>query len=75
MTEIEKVRETLNTELVNWKSKLLIQEGKEVKWKKDAEIWAEEKQAFETRKDELEKELKERKEKAQEHPTPVTQSS
>ena len=46
-----------------------------MKWKKDAEIWAEEKQAFETRKDELEKELKELKGKAQEQPMPTMQSS
>ena len=38
LTKIEKERETLNTELVNYKSKLLIQEGKEVQWKKYVEI-------------------------------------
>ena len=74
LTKIEKERETLNTELVNCKSKLLIQEVKEVQWKKDDELWAEEKRAFEIRQHELEKELKELKEKAQEQPTPLTQS-
>ena len=38
LTEIEKERETLNTELVNYKSKLLIQEGKEVQCKKYVEF-------------------------------------
>ena len=71
LTKIEKERETLRNELVNCKSKLLIQKRKEVQWKKDAELWDEEKWAFETRQAELEKELKELKEKAQEQPTPA----
>ena len=75
MTKIEKERETLNTELVNCKAKLLIQEVKCVQWKKYAELWAEENRAFETKKAELEKELKELKEKDQEQPTIGTQSS
>ena len=55
LMEIEKERETLNTDLVNCKAKLLIQEGKEVKWKKYDELWAKEKRAFETKQAELEK--------------------
>ena len=38
MTEIEKERETLNTELIDCKAKLLIQVKKERQWKKDAEL-------------------------------------
>ena len=65
LTEIEKEKETLNTELVNCKAKLLVHEWKVVQWKKYAELWDEEKCAFEIRQVELEKELKEVKEKAQ----------
>ena len=74
MAEIEKEKETLNIELFNCKPKLLIQEGKVVQWKKYVEFWVKEKWVFEIRQDELEKELKELKEKAQEQPTPATQS-
>ena len=38
LTEIEKEKETLNTELIDYKAKLLIQEGKEGQWKKDVEL-------------------------------------
>ena len=74
LTEIEKEKETLNTKSINCKPKILIQQGKEGQWNKDAELWAEEKQAFEAKQDELEKELKELKEKTQEQPAPAIQT-
>ena len=42
-----------------------MQEGKEAQWNKDAELWAKEKRAFESRQAELEKEIKELKKTTQ----------
>ena len=49
LTEIEKEKETLSTNLIDCKAKLLRQEEKERQSKKYVELWAEEKRAFEAK--------------------------
>ena len=54
---------------------MLKHEEKEKHWKKDAELWVEEKGSFEARQAELERELKEMKKRDWEQPVPMVQSS
>ena len=57
LTEIEKEKEALNTDLINCKARLLKQEENEKKWTKDADFWVGEKRVFEARQVELEREF------------------
>ena len=63
MNKIESEKESLDTELIDCKAILLRKEERERQWKKYAELWAREKQAFEAKWTELERDLKELKEK------------
>ena len=59
LTEIEKEKEAAITELIDCKERLLKYEEKEKQWEKDAGLWDEKENTFETKHAELEKELKE----------------
>ena len=60
LTEIEKEKEDLNTELIDYEARLLKFEEKEKQWEKDAVLWAEKEKDFETKQVEMGKELKEK---------------
>ena len=63
LTEIEKEKEALETELINCKARLLKYEEKNKQWEKDAELWAEKENIFGAKQAELEREVQELKEK------------
>ena len=65
----------MNTKLINCRARLLKFEEKEKQWERDAGLWAEKEKYFETKQAELEKELKELKEKDKEQQVPVVSSS
>ena len=58
LAEFEKEKEALNIELIDCKARLLKLEEKEKKCEKDAGLWVEKENKFETKQAELEKELK-----------------
>ena len=53
----------MNTKLIDCMTRLLKFEEKKKQWERDARLWDEKQKAFETNKVELEKELKELKER------------
>ena len=75
LTELEKEKELLTTELIDCKARLLNLEEKEKESEKDVGLWAKKENDFETKQEELEKGLKKKNEKKVQVISPSVQFS